>query len=132
VCVCVWITAPYLPPDPVHPLRHELYQLYDEGPQHRATMFRSIDRLKLTLSILESETQFGGCAFEFNAMLANTHHPLSAYFPLHITHKRQELHTLWHSYWSPFYQPIEQIQEYYGEKVAFYFAWCVSPNHHFC
>lgn len=60
-----------------------LYERYtDEGPRHKNTIFRSIDRLKLTADIVQNACP-DGAGLKLSEMIADKDHPATSFFPMH-------------------------------------------------
>jgi len=95
------------------------------GPRHDTGgggLFRSVDRLKLLASILGAPPSSGGCGLDLSQLIAQR--ALRAAFPLHQLVPRQRLRQRWIVQFAlPNEQPFDQIKDYFGEKVAMYFAW---------
>jgi len=90
--------------------------LYQRRSQTGIGVFRHEDRVRLMSQALQEHIdlpQLVGSGI------------LTAAFPLHSSLELQRLRHEWarlHLVWS-WAQPLEKIHEYFGEQVAFYFAW---------
>jgi len=93
--------------------------------------FRSVDRMKLLMSIFEAPLSANGCKFDFDKLRRPTGKSSKAAdaaivgnFPLHDSVERRKLQKVWMSPLArPNSQPFVEIKNYFGEKVALYFVW---------
>lgn len=84
-------------------------------------IFRGVDRMKLIQMIL-SYGGAGGCGLDLRQLAEDD--CILAYYPLHDFVELRALEANWLTVLSfPWNQPIDQIKNYLGEKVALYFLW---------
>jgi hypothetical protein len=114
--------------------RSDLYATHPQGKYHSKTPFREVDRLKLTKSIVEAESVFGGASLAPRKDAKNKTHPLIANFCLHNFERQEELQVELKKLQSATKPPGEMLRNYLGEQVAMYFyflsfytKWLVPP-----
>ena len=102
--------------------RHARVQALFARHGGRHLPFRSVDRLKLTASVIDAKLHHGGCHIDTHMHLARG--AILGFYPLHSNHEKRALQARWTVRWSlPNQQPFGSIKDYFGEKVALYFAW---------
>eukprot|EP01031_Cornospumella_fuschlensis_P028338 gene28338-34214_t len=87
-----------------------------EGYSHP---FSSIIRIKLLMDIIDSD-HATCCSLKLRTMATDGR--IMSFFPLHDYDKRDELMRVWLN-WKvqPWEQPLDEVKDYLGEKVALYF-----------
>ena len=100
--------------------RDDVAKLYKVYPNN--TVFRGVDRLKLIFNILKAKKYEGGCHLDIYRLLQDQ--CIVGFFPLHDHVELHELEKNWLQFFQwPWNQPVEQIKDYYGEKIGLYFLW---------
>ena len=94
-----------------------LYQKFENR-----TVFRGVDRLKLMYSILVSKPSEGGSDLDIYRLIKEK--AVLGFYPLHDHVELKTLEEKWLRLCAlPWNQPIEDIKDYFGEKIALYFLW---------
>ncbi|CAM9478748.1 unnamed protein product, partial [Ascophyllum nodosum] len=89
-------------------------------PPYLEHPFTSVHRIKLIRRIVEN-TDGNGCGMNLSVLTRNK--ALKAFFPYHDEERRRELYAMWiKPCASPNSQPLDEIKDYLGEKIAMYFA----------
>jgi len=97
----------------------------DDGPKlttrQEAQMFRGVDRMKLMNMIIESKGP-GGCGLDIRQLMKDE--AILTYMPLHDMVELRALESNWLKFFAwPWNQPVDQIKDYFGEKIGLYFKW---------
>jgi hypothetical protein len=82
----------------------ELQHLYTKHGS-KSIPFRSVDRLKLIMGIVEARSSQGGCGIDISKH--TTLNSILGWYPLHESQEKQALRTLWLKTWS---WPNSQVQ----------------------
>lgn len=100
-------------------LEEQASDLPKPGPE--SYIFRSVDRLKLIHSII-SYSGPGGCHLDPYQLLKDE--CVLAYNPLHDMVDLRRLEEHWVVMFQfPWNQPVDEIKNYFGEKIGLYFVW---------
>jgi len=106
-----------------NPQVRKLYVKHNcDGYHHRNSVFRGVDRIKLTISIIESEKKLGGAALSISKLLKMRHTHLFAFFALHDYDKLAALEKKWFAWKSILSQPLNEVRDYFGEEIGLYFG----------
>ena len=99
-----------------------LYTLYQSCDGFKPIQFRGVDRLKLIFSILSARKCDGGCHLDIYRLIKDQ--CLLAFYPLHDNVELAKLQKNWLQLFQfPWNQPIDEVKDYYGEKIGLYFLW---------
>mmetsp|Transcript_13981 Transcript_13981/g.20923 ORF Transcript_13981/g.20923 Transcript_13981/m.20923 type:complete len:715 (-) Transcript_13981:269-2413(-) len=84
--------------------------------------FRGVDRLKLLYSIMVAKSYEGGCNVDIYKLIKDK--CLLGFFPLHDHVELRTLEEKWLRFCAlPWNQPVDDIKDYFGEKIGLYFVW---------
>jgi len=98
----------------------ELQALYQKYPR-TSSMFRSVDRVKLIMSIIRADPNENGGGLVLEKLIKAE--IIMAAFPLHDRSELQACQAKWLVYWGwPWAQPFTKIKDYFGEKIGLYFV----------
>lgn len=100
--------------------RDDVAKLYKIQPNN--TVLRGVDRLKLIFNILKAKKYEGGCHLDIYRLLQDQ--CLVGFFPLHDNVELRSLECKWLQFFQwPWNQPVDEIKDYFGEKIGLYFLW---------
>ncbi|CAM9350095.1 unnamed protein product [Choristocarpus tenellus] len=113
------IYAPYIYDRPELEL---LYKKYGGQDNDIKIPFRGVDRLKICYGILVAKKADMGCNLDVLKLVKSK--CVMAFFPLHDKIELRALQFRWLNYFQfPWNQPIDDVKDYFGEKVGLYFLW---------
>ena len=84
--------------------------------------FSPVLRIKLITDIIVNDEE-DCCSLNLRKIVADGSRSIQAYFPLHDLEGREDLARSWFGFRvNPWEQPLDDIKEYLGEKIALYFT----------
>jgi hypothetical protein len=115
------IYAPY----DTAPRLQKLYHRHDiGGGEDGRILFRDVDRINLVSSIITAKPCHDGAGQDMQKHTAMG--VLAGFFPLHTprTSRLEALTKKWMTTTAlPHQQPLDEVKDYYGERIALYFKW---------
>eukprot|EP00741_Cyanophora_paradoxa_P016855 tig00020943_g16279.t1 len=110
----------------IRPFKRSEAEFFHPAP-NSVSFFSSTDRIRILQFLLEAPKFRGGAALDFESLIKNGH--VVQWFPLHDMEHMKQLSQKWFAWRSPFSSlPIDECREYFGESVAFYFAFVDTYN----